>query len=99
MTYRFLIPYFFVILKLRYRNGGLRVRLGDWDVQATTEPYPYVEIPVSRVTVYPQYNSQNYLQNDIAMLRLSSPAPITTSPNINTACLPNAQVAAGTRHV
>lgn len=74
------------------------MRLGEWNAQATTEPNPHVEISISRVTLHPQYNSQN-LQNDIAVLRLSSAAPIATSPNINTACLPYTQTAAGTRHV
>ncbi|XP_011692390.1 PREDICTED: trypsin-3 [Wasmannia auropunctata] len=77
--------------------GGIKARLGDWDVQTQTEPNPFVDIIVSRVTLHPSYNSQNYLQNDIAVLRLSSAAPITTAPNINTACLPNSAVPAGTR--
>ncbi|XP_011862850.1 PREDICTED: trypsin-3 isoform X2 [Vollenhovia emeryi] len=79
-----------------YVNGGIKARLGEWDAQATTEPNPYVEISVSRVTLHPQYNSQN-LQNDIAVLKLSSAAPVATSPNINTACLPSSAAATGTR--
>lgn len=79
-----------------YVNGGIKARLGAWDIQKNTGPYPYVDISISKVTLNPQYNSQN-LQNDIAVLQLSSAAPIATSPNINTACLPSAAVAAGTR--
>ncbi|CAL1676066.1 unnamed protein product [Lasius platythorax] len=79
-----------------YVNGGIKARLGAWNDQASTGPYPYRDISISRVTIHPQYNSQN-LYNDIAVLRLSSAAPIATSPNINTACLPSAAVAAGTR--
>lgn len=74
------------------------MRLGEWNAQATTEPNPHVEISVSKVTLHLSYNSQN-LQNDIAVLKLSLAAPITTNPNINTACLPSAATAAGTRHV
>ncbi|XP_014478380.1 PREDICTED: trypsin-3-like isoform X2 [Dinoponera quadriceps] len=79
-----------------YVNGGIKARLGEWDAQSTSEPDPYVDISVSRVVLHPEYNSQN-LQNDIAVLTLSSAAPIATSPNINTACLPSAAPAAGTR--
>lgn len=82
---------------MRCRNGGIKARLGEWDAQVTTEPNPYVEISISKITVHPQYNSQN-LQNDIAVLKLCSAAPIS-SPNINTACLPSGAVSAGTRHV
>ncbi|XP_032672431.1 phenoloxidase-activating factor 2-like isoform X2 [Odontomachus brunneus] len=77
-------------------GNSIKARLGEWDAQSTTEPDPYVDISVSRVTLHPQYNSQN-LQNDIAVLKLSSAAPISTSPNINTACLPSAEPAPGTR--
>lgn len=80
-----------------YRNGGIKARLGEWNAQATTEPNPFVEISISRVTLHSNYNSNN-LQNDIALLKLSSAAPIATSPNINTACVPTAAVAAGTRY-
>ncbi|XP_011635278.1 trypsin-3-like [Pogonomyrmex barbatus] len=81
-------------------SNNLKVRLGslklEGNAQATTEPNPYVEISVSKVTLHEQYNPQS-LQNDIAILKLSSAAPIATSPNINTACLPSAATAAGTR--
>lgn len=93
----FLIIYVY-LLKTYYRNNGIKARLGEWNAQATTEPNPYVEISVSKVTLHFQYNSQN-LENDIAVLKLSSVAPIAISPNINTACLPTAATAAGTRHV
>lgn len=83
---------------INHRNGGIKARLGEWDAQVTTEPNPYVDIAVSKITLHPQYNSQN-LQNDIAVLKLNSAAPISTSPNINTACLPSATPAAGTRYI
>ncbi|XP_012523534.2 phenoloxidase-activating factor 2-like [Monomorium pharaonis] len=79
-----------------YVNGGIKARLGEWNAQGPTEPYPQVEISISRVTLHPQYNSQN-LQNDIAVLKLSSAAPTATSPSINTACLPSGPVPAKTR--
>ncbi|XP_076546997.1 inactive CLIP domain-containing serine protease A3 [Osmia lignaria lignaria] len=79
-----------------YTNGGLKVRLGDWDVQSTNEPYPYKEYSVQRVSIHPQFNSVN-LQNDVAVITLSGTVPISTSPNINTACLPRAIPATNTR--
>lgn len=77
-----------------YVNGGIKAKLGAWDSQNTTEPFK--DISISKVTIHPQYDPLN-LKNDIAVLRLSSAAPIATSPNINTACLPSGAVAAGTR--
>lgn len=72
-----------------YVNGGIKAKLGVWNTQNITEPT--VDISISKVTLHPQYNAQlpNNVQNqnDIAVLKLSSAAPIATSPNINTACL------------
>ncbi|XP_017886309.1 phenoloxidase-activating factor 2 [Ceratina calcarata] len=79
-----------------YTTGGLKVRLGDWNAQTTNELYPSREYTVQRISIHPQYNSAN-LQNDVAVITLSGTVPISTSPNINTACLPTAQPASGTR--
>ncbi|GAB1866039.1 Peroxisomal membrane protein PEX16 [Camponotus japonicus] len=78
-----------------YVNGGIKAKLGVWDTQSTTEPT--IDISISKVTLHPQYNSQlpdnlQNLRNDIAVLKLSSAAPIATSPNINTACLPSTPI-------
>lgn len=73
------------------------MRLGEWDAQNNVEPNPVVDIAVSKVTIHPQFNSQN-LQNDVAVLKLSSAAPIGANPNVNTACLPTGTPAAGTRY-
>lgn len=74
----------------------------NWDTQSTTEP----SINISKVTLHPQYNSQlpdnlKNIPNDIAVLKLSSAAPIATSPNINTACLPSTPIEQkiGAKHV
>lgn len=48
--------------------------------------------------MHPDFNESVYLINDIAVLKLSSAAPIATSSNINTACLPTSAIAAGTRY-
>ncbi|XP_070156785.1 phenoloxidase-activating factor 2-like [Polyergus mexicanus] len=88
-----------------YENnpGGIKAKLGTRDYQSTTEPS--VDISISKVILHPQYNRPNCnlgctkqnLPYDIAVLRLSSAAPIATSPNINTACLPNGPVNAATK--
>ncbi|CAK9809320.1 Phenoloxidase-activating factor 2 (Fragment) [Anthophora quadrimaculata] len=71
-----------------YVNGGLKVRLGEWNGQSTSETYPYKEYTIARISVHPQFNSVN-LQNDVALLTLSGTVPISSSPNINTACFPS----------
>ncbi|XP_021707808.1 serine protease 29 isoform X3 [Aedes aegypti] len=72
-----------------YVSGAraLRVRLGEWDASAASEPIPALEYTVSKFFVHPSYNAAN-LQNDIAMLRLSSAVPLGATPTITTACLP-----------
>jgi len=85
---------FLCILKMCYSNDDIIARLGAWSFESEN---PTVDIDISKISVIPIFNSQN-LQNDIAVLRLSSPAPIASNPNINTACL-STSVAPGTRYV
>nr|XP_012146992.1 PREDICTED: trypsin [Megachile rotundata] len=79
-----------------YVNGGLKVRLGEWDATSTSEPNPYQEYSVQRISIHPNYDSVN-LRNDVAIITLSGTVPISSSPNINTACLPVAIPAKNTR--
>ncbi|XP_031843061.1 inactive CLIP domain-containing serine protease A3 isoform X2 [Nomia melanderi] len=79
-----------------YTNGGLKVRLGEWDGQSTNEPYPYQEYLTQNIVMHPNFNSVN-LQNDVAVITLSGTVPISSSPNINTACFPSSMPVAGTR--
>ncbi|XP_076295674.1 inactive CLIP domain-containing serine protease A3 isoform X1 [Lasioglossum baleicum] len=79
-----------------YMNGGLKVRLGEWDGQSTNEPDPYQEYMIQRIVMHPNFNSAN-LQNDVAVITLSGTVPISSSPNINTACFPTSEPASGTR--
>ncbi|CAL1676065.1 unnamed protein product [Lasius platythorax] len=77
----------------------IKARLGAWKL--SDQPiigcnYPSVDISISKVIPHPGFNPR-YLLNDIAVLRLSSNAPIATSPNINTACLSCEPVDVGTR--
>ncbi|XP_062556334.1 phenoloxidase-activating factor 2-like [Armigeres subalbatus] len=72
-----------------YVSGSkvLKIRLGEWDASSASEPIPAQEYTVTKFFVHPSYNSIN-LQNDIAILRLSSAVPLGTTPTITTACLP-----------
>ncbi|XP_072754349.1 inactive CLIP domain-containing serine protease A3 [Anoplolepis gracilipes] len=75
-----------------YGNDEIKAKLGVWDAKSPTS----VDISISKVTLHPNYTSGN-LHNDIAVLKLSSAAPIATNPNINTACLPYVPAAVGTQ--
>ncbi|XP_046431660.1 phenoloxidase-activating factor 2 isoform X1 [Neodiprion fabricii] len=77
-------------------NNGFKVRLGEWDAQSLSEQYPYQEYNVAKVFVHPSFNAQN-LQNDVAIIRLSSTVPISSSPGISTICPPTGMPAAQTR--
>lgn len=79
-----------------YTSGNIILRMGEWDGTATTEPNPYRDYRPASIAIHPSFNSQN-LQNDVAIIRLSSSVPVSTSPNINTACFPTSQPATGTR--
>ncbi|XP_020279389.1 trypsin I-P1 [Pseudomyrmex gracilis] len=78
-----------------YNVTAIKARLGAWDLQSTTEGH--VDIAVSRITVHPDFNKPVYLANDIAVLKLSSAAPIATNNNVNTVCVPSSAIAAGTK--
>lgn len=75
-------------------------RLGEWDISVTTEPYPYKDIDVVSIVSYAPFDASN-LQNDITVLKLKEPAPISppNNPHINTLCLASGLPAAGTRYV
>lgn len=45
------------------------MRLGDWDVTATTEFYRHVELPAEWVVIHPEYYGGD-LSNDLAVIRL-----------------------------
>ncbi|XP_058450708.1 phenoloxidase-activating factor 2-like isoform X2 [Malaya genurostris] len=73
-----------------YVSGSrqLKVRLGEWDASAASEPIPAQEYNVVKIFIHPSYTSSN-LKNNIAMLRLSSAVNLGTTPTITTACLPS----------
>ncbi|XP_026826971.1 uncharacterized protein LOC105286577 [Ooceraea biroi] len=76
--------------------SAIKVRLGEWDSAATTEPYPYKEFLIQRITTHPGYNSGN-LVNDIAVLKLNGVVETADSPNINTVCLTSTPPTPGRR--
>ncbi|XP_076240949.1 inactive CLIP domain-containing serine protease A3 [Calliopsis andreniformis] len=79
-----------------YANGDLKIRLGEWDGQSTSEPYPSKEYSIQKISLHPDFNSRN-LENDVAIITLSNTVPITNCPNINVACFPFAIPAANKR--
>lgn len=77
-----------IIRKLSLRTP-FKVRLGEWNAGSDNETFPPVEITIANVFVHPMFNSKN-LQYDIAMIRLSSNAPLGVTPLITNICLPSA---------
>lgn len=64
-------------------------RGGEWDLKSSMEMYAHEDRAVTRVIIHTEFNN-NTLANDIALLQLDWPFQIGT--NINTICLPPANV-------
>uniref|UniRef100_A0A1B0D144 Uncharacterized protein n=1 Tax=Phlebotomus papatasi TaxID=29031 RepID=A0A1B0D144_PHLPP len=64
----------------------IEVRLGEWDAASTREPFPAQEYRVAQMFIHPGFNPRN-LQNDVAVLRLTTPVNLGSSPAITTGCL------------
>ncbi|KAF7489923.1 Serine proteinase stubble [Sarcoptes scabiei] len=62
-----------------------QIRLGDYNLRAQTEQYPYEEYAVKRRIVHEGYNPATY-QNDIALLELNQ--DVIFRPHILPICLP-----------
>lgn len=75
---------------------NLIVRLGEWNLRSTDEPWPVQEISVSHIIAHSEFDSAA-LYNDIALIILSKPA--TPAYNVRPVCLPTqGQIfASGTR--
>lgn len=71
----------FFLLLHSYSGYDLRVRLGEWDVNHDVEFFPYVERDVVNVHVHPEYYAGT-LDNDLAVLRLTSPVDFANNPHI-----------------
>ncbi|XP_018024781.2 LOW QUALITY PROTEIN: uncharacterized protein LOC108680470 [Hyalella azteca] len=74
----------------------VRIRLGEWQVNTFTEPYPYQDVEVSKIIVHPEYTDGSHW-NNIAILELAT--PVKLEYNINNVCLPfgSGPIPAGTR--
>ncbi|XP_037082744.1 phenoloxidase-activating factor 2-like [Pollicipes pollicipes] len=70
-------------------STSLRVRLGEWDTQHTTEFFPHVDVAVAEVETHVDFNGRN-LHNDIALLFLAE--PVQLQEHIDTLCLPDPAV-------
>ena len=63
----------------------IKIRLGEWQVNAFSEPLPYVDASVLSFTIHPQFNDIA-VHNDIAVIELTD--VISPQYHINTICLP-----------
>jgi plasma kallikrein len=71
---------------IRKKNlNNIKVRLGEWDTQTTTEILPHQEREIQSVDINPYFNENN-LQNDFALIVLTQ--PVHLEAHINTICLP-----------
>ncbi|EDV49872.1 phenoloxidase-activating factor 2 [Drosophila erecta] len=66
---------------------SFKVRLGEWDASSTSEPIPAQDVFISNVYINPSFNPNN-LQNDVAILKLSTPVSLTSKSTVGTVCLP-----------
>ena len=71
-------------------DARLRVRLGEWDTQNENELLPHVDVDVERFVTHVNFSSRR-LNDDVALLLLSEPAPL--QPHVDTLCLPDPQLA------
>lgn len=65
-----------------------KVRLGAWDVSGKLNVFKSFEANASSIIYHPQYNSKN-LKYDLAIIRLSAPAPLGQVPTLTNICLPS----------
>jgi hypothetical protein len=65
--------------------NNIKIRLGEWDTQTTSEILLHQEREITRVEISPDFKESN-LQNDFALIVLSQ--PVQLGAHINTICLP-----------
>ena len=64
----------------------LLVSVGQWDASTSSDLYPDTNIPVIKMIIHPEYNSNN-LCNDIGLLILDTEADLSL-PHVGVTCLP-----------
>lgn len=65
--------------------------MGEWNAANLNEPIPAEDVAVLNVFIYPNFNIAN-LQNDVAILKLSTPISLTSRSTVGTICLPNVNI-------
>ncbi|KAG5667069.1 hypothetical protein PVAND_015069 [Polypedilum vanderplanki] len=68
----------------------IKVRVGDWNLFATTEPFPALTINAT-FAIHPNFTVPN-LKNNIAIITLSQRVPLGKYPTITNICLPNMNI-------
>ena len=68
--------------------SNIMVQIGDTSL-ATTFEATSMTVAVSQIIDHPDYDATT-LDNDISVLKLATPVPLNTMPNIKPACLPSA---------
>ncbi|CAL8079899.1 unnamed protein product [Orchesella dallaii] len=71
--------------------SSYKVVLGEWILNAVSEPLPLLEIAVTSIRVHEGFiytPATATLLNDIAILKLATPVNVGLSNHINPACLP-----------
>lgn len=71
----------------RQEPSALKVRAGEWDTQARSEPLSHQDRGVVSVVVHPDYRP-GPLFNDVALIFLDRPFDL--ADNVDTVCLPDA---------
>ncbi|KAI4503082.1 hypothetical protein M0802_002126 [Mischocyttarus mexicanus] len=67
------------------RNDLFMVRLGDLDLDSTTDGADPIDVLIDQKIVHPQYNPSSHI-NDIAIIKLADEVPF--SRNLHPICLP-----------
>ncbi|XP_030374586.1 phenoloxidase-activating factor 2 [Scaptodrosophila lebanonensis] len=67
--------------------SSFKARLGEWDAASVTEPVPAQDVTIASVFIHPAFNPNN-LQNNVAILKLSTAISLTSKSTVGTICLP-----------
>lgn len=70
----------------KYKEKSLVVRLGEWDMETTSELLKHQDFFVQRTIIHENFDP-DYLYNDVALLLLTSEVKLD-EPHIGTVCLP-----------
>ena len=62
------------------------VSVGQWDASTSSDLYPDINIPVTKMIIHPGFNSNN-LCNDIGLLILDTDADLA-QPHVGVTCIP-----------